>query len=277
MDTQTTSIPSLEQQPDELRRAIALERKAHQHQTEKKSDEAFKMFDEAAQIYKRLGDPLKASVCYAQAATCWNMHAGWRPLENAATRNDWAAHEAVRAKCFGYARRLFREAALLYEKEGNHEHYASCFIASQQSYTQYLWRLFFEGQKIDGLHETGSKVKWPERITALGRFIMQFLNRAVWGYGERPMRTFLASWVVIVFSAVCYSLSGLIKSDGIIRAIDFGEAFYFSVVTFATVGYGDYLPTGWTRIISTFEAFSGIFLMPLYLVGLTRRYLRLNL
>ena len=58
--------------------------------------------------------------------------------------------------------------------------------------------------------------------------------------------------------------------------IDLFESLYLSIVTYTTVGYGDYLPMGWTRGVAGIEALSGMFLTPLFLIGLTRRYLRMR-
>ncbi len=98
----------------------------------------------------------------------------------------------------------------------------------------------------------------------------------MWGYGEKPGRTLICNFFLISISAVVYWASGLIQVNGTQRAIEFGEALYFSVITFTTVGYGDFLPLGWVREISAIEALSGVVMMPLFLIGLTRRYLRMN-
>ena len=85
----------------------------------------------------------------------------------------------------------------------------------------------------------------------------------------------MVAFFLITLSAVTYSLSGRISFEGAVRPISFLEGIYLSVITYTTVGFGDYLPLGWTRIFAMLEALSGIFLAPLVLVGLTRRYLRM--
>jgi hypothetical protein len=61
-----------------------------------------------------------------------------------------------------------------------------------------------------------------------------------------------------------------------VQKIDLFESFYMSITTYTTLGYGDYLPMGWTRGIVAVEALSGIILTPLFLIALTRRYLRMR-
>ncbi len=39
---------------------------------------------------------------------------------------------------------------------------------------------------------------------------------------------------------------------------EFGDALYFSIVTFATVGYGDYLPIHFGKVVASIEIISGI-------------------
>ncbi len=109
-----------------IEQAIALERDAHRLRGEGRIDQAFQSFDQAAKLFQEAHEPLKAAVCFSSAATCWNIHTGWQPLRNAATRNESAALQALEAQDYAYAETLFSEAALLYEKEGDHTKFSYC-------------------------------------------------------------------------------------------------------------------------------------------------------
>ncbi len=257
----------------DLERATALEREAHQLRSEQKIQEAFNLFDEAASLYSHAGESLKAALCYASAATCWNIRTGWQPLRNAATRNESSAQEALKAGHYQYAKERFLEASLLYEKEGDFGRYSACFYGSHQTDSKIQWELFtrWRRSKQDLVQEADLK----ERLIALGRWAINRLNDLLWGYGERPFRTFWVATAIIFTSALAYSFSGHIRTEGGIRPISFLEGLYMSVITYTTAGFGDYLPLGWTRFFAGFEASLGIFLAPLFLIGLTRRYLRM--
>ena len=258
-----------------IERAISFERQAHQLRTEDKIEEAFAAYDQAGALYREAEESLKAAVCYASAATCWNMRTGWQPLRNAATRNDYAAHEALKAGHFDYACSLFGEAALLYEKEGDFNNYSNCFWWSQIADARRSWSVFVHRKKDVGL-SFSNDAGWRERLTAFFRWFLNIFGRISWGYGERPLRTLVLGAVIIFGTAVIYAVSGSsILVNGVARAISFPESLYLSIVTFTTVGFGDYLPLGWTRILAAHEALAGIFLTPLFLVALTRRYLRM--
>ncbi len=258
-----------------LEPAIALERNAHRLRSEQKTEEAFSAFDEAGNLYRDAGEHLKAAVCFASAATCWNIRTGWQPLRNAATRNDLAAQEAMNAKHYDYARSLFREAALLYEKEADSEHYSMCFYRSQIADAKLSWEIFVHSRKEWGLADLSRNIRLKDRFTAFLRWALNTFGRITWGYGERPFRTFLLAAGVILLSATFYSFSGQVLHQGVIRSVSFFEALYMSMITYTTVGFGDYLPMGWTRIVAAHEALAGIFLTPLFLIALTRRYLRM--
>jgi hypothetical protein len=98
----------------------------------------------------------------------------------------------------------------------------------------------------------------------------------IWGYGELPFRTFGIACAVILLSALCYHVSGTVLTGGFVQKIDLFESLYLSIITYTTVGFGDYLPMGWVRGVAAFEALSGILLTPLFLISLTRRYLRMR-
>ncbi len=57
---------------------------------------------------------------------------------------------------------------------------------------------------------------------------------------------------------VLYFSTGTLSLD---KAASFMDYFYFSVVTFASVGYGDVLPVGFGKIIVVVEVFCGILFM----------------
>ncbi len=260
--------------PEEiLKQATLLEREAHQLRAEQKTQEAFNSFDAAASLYVQAGEHLKAAYCYTSAATCWNIRTGWQPLRNAATRSDLAAHEALKAGHYQYAKERFLEASLLYEKEGDFGHYSACFYGSHQTDSKIQWELFMRGRR--NKQDLEQKADLKERFLAFGRWVVNQINRLLWGYGERPFRTFWAATAIIVTSALAYTLSGQIQTQEGIRPISFFDGLYMSLITYTTVGFGDYLPLGWTRLFATLEALLGIFLAPLFLIGLTRRYLRM--
>jgi hypothetical protein len=51
-------------------------------------------------------------------------------------------------------------------------------------------------------------------------------------------------------------------------------ALYFSAITFTTVGYGDWHPVGWARLVAAAEALSGITIMSAFTVILVRKIIR---
>ncbi len=259
-----------------IEQAFILEREAHRLRGEGKIDQAFQTFDQAAKLFQEANEPLKAAVCFSSAATCWNIHTGWQPLRNAATRNESAALQAIEARDYSYAEILFSEAALLYEKEGDFTKYSYCYRRAKDARLVRLWKIFVlrqaQGSQAIGLRA----VSWKERVLTFVSWFFGSLSCLIWGYGEMPFRTFGIACSVMTFSALCYYVSGAVLTGGFVQKIDLFESFYLSIVTYTTVGYGDYLPMGWIRGVAAFEALSGVFLTPLFLIALTRRYLRMR-
>lgn len=266
----------MSQKSTDLDRAILLEREANRLRTEQKIEEAFNAFDEAGTLYRRAGEHFKAALCFSSAATCWNIRTGWQPLRNAATRNELAAREALKAKHYDYALSHFREAALLYEREGDFENYSHCFWWARTTSGRHAWAIFKASKNPDALSAPTESLGWKDRANALLRWMLNLFGRVTWGYGERPFRTLWLAAIIILGSAFLYGLSGQIAYHGQIRPVSFWEALYMSTITYTTVGFGDFLPLGWARIIAVHEALAGIFLTPLFLVGLSRRYLRMH-
>ncbi|MDH5436229.1 MAG: potassium channel family protein, partial [Gammaproteobacteria bacterium] len=81
--------------------------------------------------------------------------------------------------------------------------------------------------------------------------------------------------------AMMYAFSGVSSGEEIIRfnfqadiitnARSFIDCLYFSVVTFTTLGYGDIVPLGLTRLFAASEAFIGGFAMALFVVIVAKK------
>jgi hypothetical protein len=111
------------------------------------------------------------------------------------------------------------------------------------------------------------------------------------GYGVYTRRVLFSGAAVIVLFALLYATNGLglpgecwsvqyapdhqqpFTDAG--HCLDsFCNAMYFSAITFATVGYGDWYPLHWARLAAAIEGLSGIFIMSVFTVSFARKIIR---
>ncbi|AEH36675.1 pentapeptide repeat-containing protein [Halopiger xanaduensis] len=113
-------------------------------------------------------------------------------------------------------------------------------------------------------------------------------SRWIMHYGTSPWRVVATSLLLIVVCAGLYPLTGGVKEVGTDSAVTYAiedpadtpgrvlvraflKSLYFSVVTFATLGYGDIQPVGqWARAIASVETLLGSLLMALLVFVLTQ-------
>lgn len=100
-------------------------------------------------------------------------------------------------------------------------------------------------------------------------------------YATSPMRVFTSTIVIfIIFSMFHFALPYFTESS--INCIDPNSGFlfrllntfYYSAITFFTIGYGDCSPLGFLRIVAGIQGFFGVFMMSYFTVAFARKVLR---
>jgi len=104
------------------------------------------------------------------------------------------------------------------------------------------------------------------------------------GYGEIPHRIIGSSSAYIAMNAIIYCVFGMAHngqvytfslSAGVLEDLKvFGYALYYSVVTFTTLGYGDFTPVGFSRPFAALEAFNGAFMIALFILAFVKKMTR---
>jgi len=119
----------------------------------------------------------------------------------------------------------------------------------------------------------------------------------IYGYGEKPQNVIFSAIFIILLFALSFRLIGIgnpdtielkgvavhqntgkivdLASKGLLKNSvirNFPDSLYFSLITFTTLGYGDFRPLeGWGRILAGSEAFIGAFMMALFVYTFARR------
>jgi len=100
-------------------------------------------------------------------------------------------------------------------------------------------------------------------------------------YATNPIRVLFSMVVSYLFFSFIYVVLQLYTDAGISSSVGdpdnlstIQKALYHSAITFLTIGYGDYYPTGIIRWMSGIEGFVGLFLMSFFTVAFVRKILR---
>jgi uncharacterized protein YjbI with pentapeptide repeats len=104
------------------------------------------------------------------------------------------------------------------------------------------------------------------------KWLASFIDWAIWGYGERPVRIFGNSLAVVAgYSAIYHAQIQSLKPPTT-DVLTYWDCLYFSMITFSTLGYGDILPTTpIMKLICGSEAIIGAFTMGLVVAGFANR------
>jgi len=113
---------------------------------------------------------------------------------------------------------------------------------------------------------------WEEKRPGYIPFLIMGL---LCGWGERPLRaTVSAVSIILLYASAYFMLQSIESARSVDYSISFLDYIYYSVITFTTVGYGDFLPKAGAlyKLLAGSEAFIGIFMMGLFVFSLGRRY-----
>lgn len=113
-----------------------------------------------------------------------------------------------------------------------------------------------------------------KNATGLKKFY-KTISYFYWGYGRQPKRIIYNSVIIVLgFSAIYWFFKDLIiLNNGNPVVMTFADCLYFSSTTFATLGYGDFSPTGLLRIVAVIESFFGVLNAGFLVAGLaTNKY-----
>ena len=138
-------------------------------------------------------------------------------------------------------------------------------LFGENGYPDYEGELFYRSQivQLKGLHG-GDRLK-------------STLALIICGYGERPLFTLASIIITTLLFGLIYMFSGIDAGGGVIKyslsgstpilqvISDYGKCVFFSITTFSTVGYGNYIPLGcMSMIVSGIHMLLGVSLCALF-------------
>jgi len=135
-----------------------------------------------------------------------------------------------------------------------------------------------------GQYEDEAKAYYREKLMAqrqawkekkLGKLFVLFLLNILAGFGERLWRTVVGAFATILVFSGIYWLAGKLVTNGGEPITKFWHCLYFSVVTFATLGFGDISPalhsTG-TQVAAVIEVILGYVFLGTLITIIARKF-----
>lgn len=145
-------------------------------------------------------------------------------------------------------------------------------------------RAYLEFKRLE-LKSRTRRVLKKSKLNALWLYPFTWCERLIFDtvghYATNPVRVLVSMFIAYWLFTLTYVFLGHFTSASIVSSIGdpdhlslFARSVYHSAITFLTIGYGDYYPSGSIRWISSLEGFAGLFLMSYFTVAFVRKILR---
>lgn len=140
-----------------------------------------------------------------------------------------------------------------------------------------------EMYKNSSLHEQADEYHYREMVSKRKtipfknpmRVVSYFFGDMISKYGTSSTRVLLTGALIILLSAGLFTFNdSLLFQNKPLDGAHFSDSIYFSMITFTTVGYGDYHAIGLTRFVAATESFLGVILMSLFTIIVARKIIR---
>ena len=169
------------------------------------------------------------------------------------------------------AKTVYRVLEELGRRTGRSRLQARCFVRRQDLQKNGYWE---DAIAADATVE--------ERVVAGARWGRSAVARAMLLYGESPWRVIGYSLLTVLGFALLYPLGGWMRPDGgdpitygdITSLAEFGNSVYYSTLTFTALGFGDFQPVGFGRVLTAIETSLGAVLLAFLVFILGRRTAR---
>jgi len=151
-------------------------------------------------------------------------------------------------------------------------------LAAEESYRD-LKQYFIEHGRYKDASWASFKEKTMENHSLLKNKNIAYFPHALMGilcgYGEKPHRVVLSSLaIILLYGITYYALKAITTSYTVSGNYSIGDCVYYSIITFTTLGYGDFIPKEnvYYRLLAGSEAFIGAFMIGLFVFTLSRKY-----
>lgn len=226
---------------------------------------------QSSYAYEQAGKLEKAGESYRRAGEAYKEAGKWREV----ALSYQCSGEACKA---GHA---WRTAGLSYAQSGNAYKKSGLWEGAEESYCN-AKMAYTEA----GAYEDAGRMYYEEMVmkrmlmkkSSMQRLTSYFYD-LLCGYGEKPRNIVICWGVMIVSFALIYLFPSGLAYSGTLEISDsfLARAFhslYFSVLTFATLGYGNFEPKGYMRPFVMIEALLGIFMIVLFVIVFGRKMMR---
>ncbi len=114
-------------------------------------------------------------------------------------------------------------------------------------------------------------LKYPVKHRPPLRYFTSTFLKYLYGWGEWPWLIFVWCFVTVFVCSFIYAFGSTIVTSQGVYVTSYLKKLYFSGITFTALGYGDYSPIGWARVLAFFESFLGVFFIALFVFSFARR------